>query len=152
MKNRNCTIAALALLAPGLSAIQSLAQSTYEPYTFTTLAGGGGYSTNAVGRAARPWLPQTVAVGSSGNVYVADFYFNTIRKGFPAPMILNAGFMLGQFNFNLTGPTGRSVVVEASSDLASWLPLWTNTFAGILNFSDPASGVSSNRFYRAHTP
>ena len=86
------------------------------------------------------------------SVYVADFYFNTIRKGFPSPGILNAGFNLGQFSFNLTGPTGRSVVVEASSDLASWLPLWTNTFAGTLNFSDPASGVSSNRFYRTRLP
>jgi len=73
--------------------------------------------------------------------------FGSIRK-----WCLYSGFIDGQFSFNLTGPTGRSVVVEASTDLASWLPLWTNTFAGILNFSDPASGVSSNRFYRAHTP
>jgi len=26
------------------------------------------------------------------------------------------------------------VVVEASTDLVSWLPLWTNTFTSILNF------------------
>ena len=70
-------------------------------------------------------------------------------------MILNSGpgfgFNGGQFGFNLTGPAGRLVVVEASTDLMSWLPLWTNTFAGALNFSDPQSGVSSHRFYRAHT-
>jgi hypothetical protein len=54
----------------------------------------------------------------------------------------------GQFGFSLTGPTGQSVVVEASTDLASWLPLWTNTFAADLKFSDPQSGVYSNRFYR----
>ncbi|MCI0535309.1 MAG: hypothetical protein L0Z50_08775 [Verrucomicrobiales bacterium] len=42
--------------------------------------------------------------------------------------------------------------IIASTDLAIWLPIWTNTFAGTLNFSDPASGVFSNRFYRAHTP
>jgi hypothetical protein len=67
-------------------------------------------------------------------------------------MILNAGFNLGQLSFNLTGPAGHLVVVEASSDLVSWLSIWTNTFAGTLNFSDPASGVSSNRFYRALVP
>ena len=120
----------------------------------TTLGGmPGNFGTaNGTGSAARFSNPAGLAVDGDGNIYVADFYFNTIRKGFPPPMILNAGFSLGQFSFNLSGPTGRSVVVEASSDLASWLPLWTNTFAGILNFSDPASGVSSNRFYRAHTP
>ena len=96
--------------------------------------------------------PAGLAVDSTGNVYVADFYFNTIRKGFPAPMILNAGFNLGQFSFNLSGPTGLSVVVEASSDLVSWLSIWTNTFAGALNFSDPQSRAYSNRFYRARLP
>ena len=62
------------------------------------------------------------------------------------------GFSGGQFGFTLTGPAGRSVVVEASADLVSWLPLWTNTFAGSLNFSDSQSGVHPNRFYRARTP
>ena len=71
MKNMNCTIIALAIFAPALTAIQSLAQSAYEPYTFTTLAGGGGYSTNEAGSAARFW-PSAVAVDSAGNVYVAD--------------------------------------------------------------------------------
>ena len=54
--------------------------------------------------------------------------------------------------FHLTGPAGRLVVVEGSNDLMSWLPIWTNTFAGALNFSDPQSGVDSNRFYRARLP
>ena len=68
-------------------------------------------------------------------------------------MILNAGCMDGQFTFDLTGPTGRSVVIEASTDLVNWLPIWTNTFgAGALNFSDPQSGIYSNRFYRTHLP
>ena len=70
MKTINRTIPSLALL--GLTALQSRTQSTYEPYTFTTLAGGGGYSTNAAESAARLWLPQTVAVDSAGNVYVAE--------------------------------------------------------------------------------
>jgi len=42
--------------------------------------------------------------------------------------------------------------VEASTNLVSWLPLWTNTFAGALSFNDPQSGAYSNRFYRAHVP
>ena len=92
-------------------------------------------------------------------VLVVNTSNNTIRKGYPAnvPVVIvtsgpGFGFNGGQFGFNLTGPAGRLVVVEASTDLVSWLPLWTNTFAGALNFSDPQSGVYSNRFYRAHLP
>jgi sugar lactone lactonase YvrE len=105
---------------------------------------------NGTGSAARFSNPAGLAVDGDGNVYVADFYFNTIRKGYPAPMLLNAGFNLGQLSFNLTGPAGHLVTVEASSDLVTWLPVWTNTLVGPLNFSEPA--ISSNRFYRARIP
>ena len=91
--------------------------------------------------------PADVAVDSAGNVYVADTYNQTIRKRYPAARILNSGlgfgFSGGQFGFNLTGPTGKSVVVESSTDLANWLPLWTNTFTfpAALNFGDPQSAT-----------
>src|SRR6266576_4896196 len=71
MKNRTHPVA-WTMMVVALTAIQSLAQPTSEPYTFTTLAGGGGYSTNAVGNAARFRDPLTVAVDSAGNVYVAE--------------------------------------------------------------------------------
>ncbi len=120
----------------------------------TTLGGMPGNigTANGTGSTARFSNPTGLAVDGAGNLYVADFYFNTIRKGFPAPRILNAGFIGGQFSFDLTGPTGHLVVVEASTDLVNWLPVWTNTLAGPLNFSDPQSGIYSNRFYRAHLP
>ena len=62
------------------------------------------------------------------------------------------GFSGGLFGVFLAGPAGQLVVVEASSDLMSWLPVWSNTFAGALNFADPQSGAFSNRFYRAFLP
>ena len=98
---------------------------------------------------------------SVGNLYVADTANDTIRKGYPenvpAAIVTFApgfGFNGGQFGFNLTGPSGRSVIVETSPDLVSWLPLWTNTFTfpAALNFSDPKSGTSSARYYRARLP
>ena len=67
-------------------------------------------------------------------------------------MFRNSEIIAGQFRSVLTGPPGQLVVVEISTDLLSWLPIWTNTFAGDLNFSDPQSGVSSNRFNRTHLP
>ena len=95
---------------------------------------------------------------SAGNLYVADFYFSTIRKGYPALAISNVLYSTnGQISFKLTGPAGQLVIVQTSSDLVNWLAIWTNTFgtnaiSDILNFSDPRSGVYSNRFYRAHSP
>ena len=76
-------------------------------------------------------------------------------KSRAAPRIHNScpafGFNGDQFGINLSGPSGRSLVVEASDDLVNWLRLWTNIFPfpAALNFSDPQSGGVSNRFYRA---
>jgi hypothetical protein len=98
-----------------------------------------------------------VVVDSVGNLYVPDYGNYTIRKGTPPLIIGSSGSDLGvnggQFGFALTGPSGQSVVVESSTDLVNWLPLWTNTltFPAALTFSDPQIGVNSNRFYRAFT-
>ena len=105
-------------------------------------------SADGTGSATRFSNPNGVAVDSTGNLYVADFYFNTIRKGYPPPRILNSGFAAGLFGFDLTTPPGLSVVVESSPDLLNWLPAWTNTSSS--RFSDSQSGSAPHRFFRAH--
>jgi hypothetical protein len=63
------------LIVMALTAIQCLAQSTYEPYTFTTFAGGGGFNSPDVpGTAVRFWSPIDVAVDSADNAHVADVF------------------------------------------------------------------------------
>jgi hypothetical protein len=85
MKHRNKTVSALALLAVALTGIHASAQSSYTPYTFTTIAGNSGYgSADGTNRAARFALPYSVAVDGAGNMYVADMINNTIRKMTPA--------------------------------------------------------------------
>lgn len=126
----------------------------------TTLAGIPAVSgtNNGTGSGALFYLPSGVVVDGGGNVYVADSGNSTVRIGFPAinPPVIAAGslvFSAGQFGFDLTGPAGRQVVVEASTNLSNWLAIWTNTFgAGTLPFSDPQSSTGSNRFYRAEIP
>jgi hypothetical protein len=93
-------------------------------------------------------------VDNTGNLYVADVFNNIIRIGYRPIAITSSGtafgFSVGKFGFELAGPAGKAVVVEASSDLMNWAPIWTNTFmVGTLQFADPNSGVNARRFYRA---
>jgi hypothetical protein len=124
-------------------------------WVVTTLAGKAGVAGRAdgTGSAARFNGPSGVAVDSTGNLFVVDWGDNTILSGHPALVISSSGpglgFTGGHFGFDLAGQAGKVVVVEGSADLANWLPLWTNTLAGPLSFSDPQSSGHSSRFYRA---
>ena len=54
------------------------------------------------------------------------------------------------FGFNVIGPAGSNVVIQASTDLHTWIPLQTNLLgSGPLYFSDPQSPANPRRFYRA---
>src|SRR5438552_3995724 len=119
------TVLALALLGLAASAGQTVAQSSYTPYTFTTLAGNAGYGfVDGTGSAARFYHPSGVAVDSAGNVYVGEALNHTIRKGFPtgsvsAPILLGpASLSEGQVGFHLSGLASLAVDVESSGDLS----------------------------------
>src|SRR5580765_7192936 len=98
MKNKNHTIFAFALLALTSAAASTGAQSTYEPYTFTTLAGGDSNgSTDATKSAARFWFPTGVAVDADGNIYVGDQLTSTISKVTPAGVVTTLAGLAGTF-------------------------------------------------------
>src|SRR5262245_56949001 len=90
-----CPVGTMLLMV--VTAIQSLAQSTYEPYTFTTLAGGGGYGTALGGSAAHLWVPQSVGVDSAGNVIVAEQGNNIISKVAPDGVVTILAGQPGSF-------------------------------------------------------
>src|SRR6266571_2478534 len=95
MKNHTSRLAET-MIVLALSAIQSLAQSVYEPYTFTTLAGGGGFiSLDQAGSAARFNYPYKLAVDSAGNVYVTEFANYTIRKVTPEGVVTTLAGLAG---------------------------------------------------------
>src|SRR5439155_20895857 len=97
MKNHKCRVAGT-MIAVALAAIQSLAQSTYEPYTFTTLAGGGGFiSLDEAGSAARFAGPFGMAVDSATNLYVADSFNHAIRKVRPDGVVSTLAGLDGSF-------------------------------------------------------
>jgi Leucine-rich repeat (LRR) protein len=68
-----------------------------------------------------------------------------------APVILantNLAFRSGSFGFDISGSPGF-VVVEASTNLSSWIPAATNIVGhGPVRFTDPASPNAPRRFYR----
>jgi hypothetical protein len=60
------------------------------------------------------------------------------------------GFTNGVFGFDVSGPSGSSVVIQASTDLQTWIPLQTNLLgSGPFYFSDSQSPANVRRFYRA---
>ncbi len=107
---------------------------------------------------------QTNVVTSSGVIFFTDpesagfprrFYRARYHEGpLPPPVISAAGgdfgFQTNKFGFSLTGVPGQTVVIQASTNLAVWTPLATNTLGtGPLYFSDPGSTDLPQRFYRA---
>jgi hypothetical protein len=59
------------------------------------------------------------------------------------------GFTSNQFGFGISGPAANTFVVEASTNLQTWLPLSTNTFGlGQFQFLDSGSATNPIRFYR----
>ena len=62
----------------------------------------------------------------------------------------NFGITNGAFGFNISGPSGSNVTIQASADLQSWTPLQTNQLTnGLSYFSDSQPPSNARRFYRA---
>jgi hypothetical protein len=110
-----------------------------------------------------------LAVDTNGNVFVTGFgnftgsgvdcvtikYSGSGDGSGGSPFYIvttNAAFGLsnGFFGFNIVGPSGSNTIIEASSNLQTWIPLHTNPLpGGITYFSDPQPPVLPHRFYHA---
>jgi hypothetical protein len=71
---------------------------------------------------------------------------------FPPAIVFRGGaaaFTNKQFHFSITGASGQSVILQASTNLLSWLPLQTNVLGtNLLDFIDPESTNLPARYYR----
>ncbi len=96
------------------------------------------------------YLPGTTGWGATFGGRPAVLWNSLIQTG-----DASFGVKAGQFGFKVTGTTGLSFVVEATTDLAHpvWSPLSTNTLAGgTATFSDPQWKSYPSRLYRLRTP
>lgn len=105
-------------------------------------------------------LPSTADVRargfvSGGRYNGSGWFVETTLALAPRPGILVSDNQFGvrsnAFLFQVTGPVGRSVVVEASKDLVHWSPVTTNLVgdSGIYLFRDEDWTLYPGRFYRA---
>jgi hypothetical protein len=93
-----------------------------------------------------------MTAGTNVSVAVAEAMIGAAPASV-ATIITNAAFGLtnGIFGFDLSGPSGSNVVIEASTNLGTWIPLQTNLLgSGLLHFSDSQSSTNRQRFYRAY--
>ncbi len=90
-----------------------------------------------------------------GGISRIDSATGTFLAPLPKPQVQTSdpgfGVQANRFGFNITGPSGQVVVVEASSNLVNpdWLAAGTNILtAGSAYFSDSQWSSFSRRFYR----
>jgi hypothetical protein len=110
--------------------------------------GGGGYS--IIDSSAITNLTEIFWSGSPDDPANGEIIITAVPT--PVAIITGAtfGFTNGVFGFNLIGPSGSNVVIQASTDLQTWIPLQTNLLGnGPFYFSDPQSTNNVQRFYRA---
>ncbi len=90
----------------------------------------------------------------TGGQYQGSAWFveSDLVLGAPPVILVNDpsfGFTSNRFGFKLSGAAGQVVIVETSTNLASWKPVATNTIGATpVYFSEPYSGDFPQRFYR----
>ena len=100
-----------------------------------------------------------VGAGAKAYYYCGTTGWGPTYGGLPTVMLCppqmapgSAGMKPGGFGFTLTRLTNQTIVVEASTNLLNWQPIWTNPPPGAsTNFVDPEWLNHSNRFYRARS-
>ena len=112
------------------------------------------YPTNSNGR----WFAG-VGAGAKVYYYCGTTGWGTGYGGKPTVMLCapqmapgSAGMKPGGFGFTLTRLTNQTIVVEASTNLVNWQPIWTNPPPGAsADFVDPEWVNHPRRFYRARS-
>jgi hypothetical protein len=98
-------------------------------------------------------------VGSTYYFVVTAVNSSGVQSGFSsqlsytvasAPILGTPIFSGNGFSFSVNGGSGNSYVIEASTNLISWIPLETNTIP--FQFTDENANQFSRRFYRAVNP
>jgi hypothetical protein len=103
---------------------------------------------NAIGTAT---ITVTINNGEKdNNIVIRTFAVTILAKGSatPTPATLTPAICAkGQFALTVSGLSGQKYIVEASTNLVNWIPVWTNTAP--CTYTDVNAGQFSQRFYRS---
>ena len=91
---------------------------------------------------------QFTMVNGTPRAYVARLWGSA-----GAPLLAASRITNGQFSFTFGGEPGRTVIIQASSDMKNWSPIATNVLtSSLMTFSDPQSSGLGRRYYRLFEP
>jgi hypothetical protein len=148
-------------------ALATMGNHLYAGGSFTNL--GGVPATRVARWNGTTWSPLGSGVSGSvfslttigSNLYVGGNFrlaggknANDIARwneqiNFNVPQLLNPAWPAnGPFGVRLSGISGLTNIIQASTNLVNWTPILTNTI-GIYDFTDPNSTSYRSRFYRA---
>jgi len=133
----------------------SVATIWYSAFSFCTSLTNFTFLGNAPGLADGTF--HNVGAGAKAYYSCGATGWGTNYGGLPTVMLCapqiapgSAGVKPGGFGFTLTRLTNQTIVVEASTNLVNWQPIWTNPPPGAsTNFVDPEWLQQPRRFYRA---
>jgi hypothetical protein len=148
-------------------ALTTMGDSLFAGGTFTNMGGvpanriakWDGTIWSALGSGVSGSVQSLVAIGPNlyvggnfrfaGNKNANDFARWNEQVNFNVPQLLNPAWPAnGAFRVRLSGISGQTNIIQASTNLITWTPVLTNT-TGIYDFTDPNSTSYRVRFYRA---
>jgi DNA-binding beta-propeller fold protein YncE len=114
--------------------------------------GGGGGGGSIIDASAITILAEVSGIASPDDSTNGEIIITAVPPSALAPGISTyaaPGFTGGAFGFDVSGPPGSNVVIQASTDLQTWIPLQTNLLGSWpLYFSDTNAPANVHRFYR----
>ena len=74
----------------------------------------------------------------------------TVELAWTPQIVGGANVQTNRFYFTVIGTNGMTIIIEASTNLVNWQPIWTNTLSGTnVIFTDLQWTNYPNRYYRA---
>ncbi len=123
-------------------------------FNLGSLAAGSATSFTIIANpAAVGTYTNTVSVGSDQtdlNPANNSFQAGTTVLAIPVAHLAGVVDTNGAFTLSLLGEPGQSYIIQASTDLVNWIPVFTNTpVTGSFQFTDTNVSTFSHRYFRA---
>lgn len=143
------TNATLASIAHGIAALANTLSVTNAVKLIATVRGDRiEFQSTATNHNSFPFFTVAPATGASGDFFRLDY----LSESFP-PRLLNSSLRPDRtFQMQLEIPTPQHYIIQASTNLTHWTPLFTNTTAGLQTYHDLESTNFPRRFYRVSGP